>query len=61
MTGRELIAWIKENRAESMQVIVIDDGYAVFQARPEVRETDDLKRVYVNSAGLRKGEKCVVM
>lgn len=61
MTGRELIAWIKENRAESMQVIVIDDGYAVFQARPEVRECDELKRVYVNSAGLRKGEKCVVM
>lgn len=61
MTGRELIAWIKENRAENCQVVVIDDGYAVFQARPEVREGDELKRVYVNSAGIRKGEKVVVM
>lgn len=61
MTGRELIEWIKANRAEKMQIVVIDDGYAVFPARPEIREADDLKRIYVNSAGLRKGEKCVTM
>lgn len=61
MTGRDLIEWIKANHAERLQIVVIDDGYAIFPARPEVRENEDLKRVYVNSAGLKKGEKSVVM
>lgn len=61
MTGRDLIEWIKANHAERLQIVVIDDGYAIFPARPEVWENDDLKRVYVNSAGLKKGEKSVVM
>lgn len=61
MTGRELIAWIRENKAENMQVVIIDDGYAIFRSRPEVRENNELKRVYVDSAGLLKGEKSVVM
>lgn len=61
MTGRDLIEWIKANRAEKMQIVVIDDGYAIFPARPEVRENDDLKRIYINDAGLRRGEKCVVL
>ena len=61
MTGRELIAWIQKNRAENMQVVTIEDGYALFPAHPEIRENEDLKRVYVNSAGLKKGEKSVVM
>lgn len=61
MTGRELIGWIKEHHAENMQIVVIDDGYAIFPARPEVRENDDLKRIYVNSAGLERGKNSVVM
>jgi len=61
MTGRELIEWIKQNHAEKMQVVQIEDGYAVFLVRPEIRENDDLKRIYINSAGLKKGEKSVVI
>jgi len=61
MTGKELIAWIRENKAENLQMLVIDDGYAVFMARPEVREADELKRVYVSTGWLRKGEKAVVL
>ena len=61
MTGRELIEWIKANKAEGMQVVQIEDGYAVFRSRPEVREADEIKRIYVNSAGMRKGEKVIVM
>jgi len=61
MTGREMVAWIKEHHAENMQIVVIEDGYAVFRSRPEVREADEIKRIYVNSAGMRKGEKVIVM
>ena len=61
MTGRDLIEWIKANHAERLQIVVIDDGYAIFPARPEVRENDDLKRIYVNSAGLERGKNSVVM
>lgn len=61
MTGRDLIEWIKANHAERMQVVVIDDGYALYRARPEVRDSGELTRVYVNSAGLNRVEKCVVM
>lgn len=61
MTGRELIEWIKANKAEGMQVVQIEDGYAVFRSRPEVREADEIKRIYVNSAGMRKGEKVIVL
>ena len=61
MTGRELIAWIREHHAESKQVVVIDDGYAIFPARPEIRDNEDLRRIYVNSAGLRKNEESIVM
>lgn len=61
MTGRELVAWIQKNKAENMQIVVIDDGYAIFPARPEVRENEDLRRIYINSAGLEHGKKSVVM
>ena len=61
MTGKELIAWIEKNHAEHMQVVVIDEGYAIFQARPEIRDNEELKRVYVNSARLDKHKQSIVM
>ena len=61
MTGRELIDWIHTNHAESMQVVIVDEGYAVFRARPEIRDNEDLKRVYVNSAGLKDNQQSIAM
>lgn len=61
MTGAELIAWIKANKAEKMQVLMVEDGYAVFPVRPEVRENNELKKAYVSTNWLRNGEKSVVI
>lgn len=61
MTGSELIDWIKRNHAEHMQVVIIDDGYAVFLAKPEIRDNEELKRIYVNSAGLDRHRQSIVM
>lgn len=61
MTGRELIDWIHANHAESMQVVIVDEGYAVFRAKPEVRDNEELKRIYVNSAGLKDKQQSIAM
>lgn len=58
MTGKELIEWIKDNKAEELVVIVAINDYYACDRKPEIRETSDVKEVYFLSS-FESGDKVI--
>ena len=62
MTGRELIAWIRENHAEDAEVIYLqEDGIVTPIFSPEVRENADVKDEYYEARYLPDEGRCVIL
>ena len=61
MTGGELVEWIRENKAEDMQVLWVDDESMVYKAKPEIVENAELQRKYGHTGRLSRDGRSVVV
>lgn len=42
MTGREMMEWIRENGAEDLEMIYVDDAEIVWDVKPTVERGDEI-------------------
>lgn len=61
VTGKDLVKWIEENDAGDCQVTMIEDGYMVFKAHPEMHENAELKAKYGNANWMKKEGRSIVI
>lgn len=58
MTGKELIEWIKDNKAEELVVITaINDWYAC-DREPKIKKASEVKEVYFDSS-FKSGDEVI--
>jgi hypothetical protein len=46
MTGKELVDWIKENEAEDMEILLLQDDGVVDRIKPEIVQNMRIKEEY---------------
>ena len=62
MTGKQLIQWIKDHEAEEMDILQIDDGYAVYSVYdPKIVKGKDIKKMYNNTTHLKEDKDYILI
>ena len=58
MTGKELIKWIQDNKAEDLVVITAINEYYACDKEPMIKEASKIKEVYFDSV-FESGDKVI--
>jgi len=61
MTGRELAGWIRENEAEEMEVLFLQDDGLVTRINPEIQSNRRIKEEYWEAGFLPDTGESVIL
>ena len=61
MTGRELIDWIKENEAEDMEILFLQDDGIVTRIAPEIMQNRRIRDEYWEASFLPETGESVIL
>ena len=61
MTGRELVEWIRENNAEDMEILFLQDDGVITRVSPEIQSNIRIRQEYWETGFLPETGESVIL
>ena len=61
MTGREFCEWVRENGAEDLEMVIVDEAEIVWEVKPTIEDGEEVCCGCPDGDGLDDGTRYIVL